>query len=117
MFAAAFTVSGGNNQEIGFPIFLNEELFMVFIASDAISLFSSATSALMFMCILTSRYAKDDFLKSLPTKMVIGLSTLFISVATMMVAFSSALFIMLSDKSWIITPIIFLAGVPVILFV
>ncbi|CAN6708865.1 unnamed protein product [Malus baccata var. baccata] len=117
MFAAAFTVPGGNNQETGFPVFLNEKLFMVFIVSDAISLFSSVTSALMFLCILTSRYAEDDFLKSLPTKMIFGLSTLFISVATMMVAFSSAIFLMLRDKSWIITPITFLAGIPVILFV
>nr|XP_008341407.1 uncharacterized protein LOC103404290 isoform X2 [Malus domestica] len=117
MFAAAFTVPGGNNQETGFPIFLNEKLFMVFIVSDAISLFSSTTSALMFLGILTSRYAEDDFLKSLPTKMIIGLSTLFISIATMMVAFSSALFIMLQDKPWITYPIIFFAGVPVILFV
>ncbi|KAM1953968.1 hypothetical protein EV2_024149 [Malus domestica] len=117
MFAAAFTVPGGNNQETGFPIFLNEKLFMVFVVSDAISLFSSVTSALMFLSILTSRYAEDDFLKSLPTKMIIGLSTLFISVATMMVAFSSAIFLMLRDKSSISTPIIFLASVPVILFV
>ncbi|CAN6691662.1 unnamed protein product [Malus baccata var. baccata] len=117
MFAAAFTVPGGDNQETGFPIFLNENLFMVFVISDAISLFSSATSALMFLGILTSRYAEDDFLKSLPTKMIIGLSTLFISVATMMIAFSSALFIMLQDKSWIVSPIIFLAAVPVILFI
>ncbi|KAM1075849.1 hypothetical protein PS2_023179 [Malus domestica] len=117
MFAAAFTVLGGNNQETGFPIFLNEKLFVVFVVSDAISLFSSATSALMFLGILTSRYVKDDFLTSLPTKMIIGLSTLFISIATMMVAFSSALFIMLQDKPWITYPIIFLAGVPVILFI
>ncbi|KAM1491306.1 hypothetical protein PS1_023774 [Malus domestica] len=117
MFAAAFTVPGGNNGETGFPIFLNKKLFMVFIVSDAISLFSSATSVLMFLGILTSRYAEDYFLKSLPTKMIIGLSTLFISIATMMVAFSSSLFIMLQDKSWITYPIIFLAGVPVILFI
>ncbi|CAN6708369.1 unnamed protein product [Malus baccata var. baccata] len=117
MFAAVFTVPGGNNQETGFPIFLNKKLFMVFIVSDAISLFSSTTSVLMFLGILTSRYAEDDFLKSLPRKMIIGLSTLFISIATMMVAFSSAVFIMLQDKLWITYPIIFLAGVPVILFI
>ncbi|KAM1273332.1 hypothetical protein ACFX2H_023243 [Malus domestica] len=117
MVAAAFTVPGGNNQETGFPIFLNEKLFVVFVVSYVVSLFSSATSALMFLSILTSRYAKDDFLTSLPTKMIIGLSTLFISIATMMVAFSSALFIMLQDKPWITYPIIFLAGVPVILFI
>ena len=39
MFAAVFTVPGGNNQNNGFPIFLNKKLFMVFIVSDALSLF------------------------------------------------------------------------------
>ncbi|BBN67355.1 Ankyrin repeat family protein [Prunus dulcis] len=85
MFAAAFTVPGGNDEETGFPIFLHKNLFMAFIVSDAVSLFSSTTSVLMFLGILTSRYAEDDFLKSLPTKMIIGLSTLFISIATMMI--------------------------------
>ena len=36
MFAAVFTVPGGNDQNNGFPIFLNKKLFMVFIVSDAL---------------------------------------------------------------------------------
>ena len=71
MFAAVFTVPGGNGQTDGFPIFLNKKLFMVFIVSDALSLFSSSTSVLMFLGILTSRYAEEDFLESLPRKMII----------------------------------------------
>ncbi|KAK4593447.1 hypothetical protein RGQ29_017523 [Quercus rubra] len=117
MFAAAFTVPGGNDQNKGFPIFLNEKLFMVFIVSDALSLFSSSTSVLMFLGILTSRYAEEDFLKSLPTKMIIGLSTIFFSIAAMMTAFSAALFLMLCEQSWIVIPVICLASVPVTLFV
>ncbi|KAM0954929.1 hypothetical protein ACFX2A_023883 [Malus domestica] len=117
MFAAAFTVPGGNNPETGYPIFLNKKLFMVFIVLDAISLFSSATSALMFLGIHISRYAEDDFLTFLPTKMITGISTLFISILAMMVAFSSALFIMLQHKSLIITSIIAFASVPVIYFI
>lgn len=116
MFAAAFTVPGGNNGDTGFPIFLNEKLFMLFIISDALSLFSSTTSTLMFLGILTPRYAEDDFLKSLPTKMIIGLSTLFFSIATMMIAFCASLLIMLQGKSWTVIPIIFLASVPVSIF-
>ncbi|XP_034203986.1 uncharacterized protein LOC117618520 isoform X4 [Prunus dulcis] len=117
MFAAAFTVPGGNNGGTGFPIFLHKKMFMVFIVSDAISLFSSITSVLMFLGILTSRYAEDDFLKSLPTKMIIGLSTLLISIATMMVAFCSALILMLHERLQIVIPIIFLASIPVALFI
>jgi hypothetical protein len=91
---------------------------MLFIISDALSLFFSTTSVVMFLGILTSRYAEDDFLESLPRKMIIGLSTLFFSIAAMMIAFSTALFIMLQEQySWIIIPVICLASVPVALFV
>ncbi|XP_062173548.1 uncharacterized protein LOC133879013 [Alnus glutinosa] len=118
MFATAFTVPGGNKQDTGFPIFLDERLFMLFIISDALSLFSSTTSVVMFLGILTSRYAEDDFLESLPRKMIIGLSTLFFSIAAMMIAFSTALLIMLQGQySWIIIPVICFASVPVALFV
>ena len=117
MFAAVFTIPGGNDQNNGFPIFLNKKLFMVFIVSDALSLFSSSTSVLMFLGILTSRYAEEDFLESLPRKMIIGLSTLFFSIAAMMTAFSAALFLMLHEQSWIFKPVIYLASIPTTLFV
>ncbi|KAL3581283.1 hypothetical protein D5086_015615, partial [Populus alba] len=87
MFTAAFTVPGGNVQQTGYPVFKDEKSFTVFIVADAISLFSSSTSVLMFLGILTSRYAEEDFLKSLPTKLIIGLSMLFFSIAAMMVTF------------------------------
>eukprot|EP00261_Vitis_vinifera_P038355 XP_019079598.1 PREDICTED: protein ACCELERATED CELL DEATH 6-like [Vitis vinifera] len=58
MFAAAFTIPGGNNDK-GAPIFLDDTLFMVFIISDSISLFSGTTSMLMFLGILTSVYAEN----------------------------------------------------------
>ncbi|XP_075644491.1 uncharacterized protein LOC142615635 [Castanea sativa] len=117
MFAAVFTVPGGNDQNNGFPIFLNKKLFMVFIVSDALSLFSSSTSVLMFLGILTSRYAEEDFLESLPRKMIIGLSTLFFSIVAMMTTFSAALLLMLHEQSWIFKPIICLASIPITLFV
>jgi hypothetical protein len=118
MFAAAFTIPGGNNQDSGFPVFLDERLFMLFIIFDAMSLFSSTTSVVMFLGILTSRYAEDDFLESLPRKMIIGLSTLFFSIAAMMIAFSTALLIMLQGQySWIVIPVICFASIPVTLFV
>ncbi|XP_040995182.1 uncharacterized protein LOC121241466 [Juglans microcarpa x Juglans regia] len=118
MFAAAFTVPGGNDQTTGFPIFLKQKLFMLFIICDALSLFSSSTSMLMFLGILTSTYAEEDFLEYLPRQMIIGLFTLFCSIATMMIAFSTALIIMLHDQySWILIPIISLACVSVTPFI
>ncbi|XP_068304028.1 uncharacterized protein [Pyrus communis] len=115
MFIAVFSVPGGS--KAGFPIFLNKRIFMVFIVADVFSLFSSTTSVVTFLGILNSRYAEDDFLKSLPTKMMIGLFTLFSSIVTMMIAFSSTLFLMLEAKKWIVYPMILLASVPVVSFV
>ncbi|XP_050386896.1 ankyrin repeat-containing protein ITN1-like [Argentina anserina] len=82
MFASAFTVPGGTNGDTGMPVFKDRKMFTVFIVSNAISLFVSTTSVVIFLGILTSRYAEDDFLISLPTKLVMGLSTLFFSIAT-----------------------------------
>ncbi|KAJ9684844.1 hypothetical protein PVL29_017029 [Vitis rotundifolia] len=117
MFAAAFTIPGGNNDK-GAPIFLDDPLFMVFIISDSISLFSATTSVLMFLGILTSQYAENKFLTRLPTKLIIGLSALFISIAAMMIAFCAALAILLKKSSTkvVMIPIILLACVPVTLF-
>ncbi|KAG6677562.1 hypothetical protein I3842_14G033800 [Carya illinoinensis] len=108
MFQVAFTIPCGNNQDTG--------LCRVFMISDTLSLFSSSTSVLMFLGILTSRYTEDDFLEYLPRQMIIGLSTLFCSIATMMITFASALLIILQEQSRMPIPLICLAGVPVILF-
>ncbi|XP_062082976.1 ankyrin repeat-containing protein NPR4-like [Humulus lupulus] len=116
MFAVAFSVPGGNNQDTGYPIFLSKKLFKIFIISDAISLFSSTAYVLMFLGILTSRYAEDDFLKSLPTKLIIGLFTLFLSLATMTIAFCAALLIMLHKETGFVITLFFLASLPVTLF-
>ncbi|KAF2302731.1 hypothetical protein GH714_001517 [Hevea brasiliensis] len=59
MFAAAFTVPGGNNNSTGRPIFLYTRSFIVFVTSDALGLFSSASSILIFLSILTSRPVLD----------------------------------------------------------
>ncbi|CAN6571545.1 unnamed protein product [Malus baccata var. baccata] len=116
-FAAAFTIPGGNKQDTGLPIFLSKRAFIIFIVSDVISFFSSTTSVMIFLGILTSRYTEDDFLKSLPTKMILGLITLFLSIVSMMIAFSSALSIMLHGKSCIAILATLLASVPVASFI
>ncbi|KAG7946504.1 hypothetical protein I3843_14G042600 [Carya illinoinensis] len=116
MFAVAFTIPGGNDQNTGLPILMHDKLFTLFILTDSVSLFASSTSVLIFSGIFISDYAEEDFLKSLPKKIIIGLFALFISLVTMMIAFTSALTLMLHEKYWIVFPIIFLAGVPIIIF-
>ncbi|CAI9782234.1 unnamed protein product [Fraxinus pennsylvanica] len=117
MFAAIFTVPGGNNNSTGTPMFLEDKSFIIFCIADALALFSSVTSILMFLSILTSRYAEEDFLESLPKRLIIGLTTLFFSMASMLMAFSASIFIVVGHQlAWIIIPIALTACVPVTLF-
>lgn len=121
VFAAAFTVPGGNydsdSNNKGIPIFLHEVSFMVFAVTDSLALFSSVTSILMFLSILTSRFREEDFLESLPRRLMIGLATLFFSIITMMVAFSATLAIAIGPKfGWFPIPLALMACVPVTLF-
>ena len=103
-------------QDSGFPTFLCKKVFMLFIISDALSLLSALTSLLIFLSVLTLGYAEKYFLKSLPIKMMIGLSTLILSIATMMITFCTSLFIILPEKLSVVIPIICLTSVPVALF-
>ncbi|KAM5575692.1 hypothetical protein ABKV19_014570 [Rosa sericea] len=116
MFAVAFTAPGGTDGNTGLPMFMHKKLFKIFILSDTISLISSATSVITFLGLLTSTYAEDDFLWFLPTKLMIGLSTLFISIVAMMITFSCALTIMLDGEAKMMIPAIVLATVPVVSF-
>ncbi|KZV27190.1 hypothetical protein F511_30728, partial [Dorcoceras hygrometricum] len=118
VFAAPFTVPGGLLQDIGTPIFMKNAWFITFAISDSVSLFSSVTSLLMFLSILTSRYAEEDFLYVLPTRLCVGLLTLFTSIISMMAAFSSAIYITLRNNSKLfLIPVAVLACFPVASFV
>nr|XP_023915691.1 ankyrin repeat-containing protein NPR4-like isoform X3 [Quercus suber]POF06454.1 ankyrin repeat-containing protein itn1 [Quercus suber] len=117
VFAAVITVPGGENNATGVPIFLKEKWFLIFVISHAIALFSSSASIIMFLSILTSRYAESDFLISLPTRLMFGISTLFISIATMVLAYTGAIFLIYDHKHiWVPILIVFLACATVTLF-
>nr|XP_027074235.1 uncharacterized protein LOC113698565 isoform X2 [Coffea arabica] len=119
MFTTAFTVPGGNDSKTGLPVMLETQskAFLIFMASNALSMFTSSTSILMFLGILTARYAERDFLKSLPTKLIFGITCLFVSIVTMMASFGTALYLMLIKQvAWISYPIIVFSVVPIALY-
>nr|XP_043633304.1 ankyrin repeat-containing protein ITN1-like [Erigeron canadensis] len=118
VFAAAITVPGGTDGNTGRAIYATNPGFIIFVVSDAISLFTSITSLLMCLSILTTRYRDEDFLYRLPQRMMLGIAMLFISVTSMMIAFSATLYIMFAQgKTWIFFPIAALTCLPVISFV
>ncbi|CAI9272250.1 unnamed protein product [Lactuca saligna] len=117
VFAAAFTVPGGYDETNGIPFFRRNVSFLIFVVADAISLFSSSASILTFLSILTSRYAEDDFLESLPRKLMLGLATLYLSITTMMIAFSVTFFVLYREHlKWIPILVTVIATTPVLLF-
>ncbi|KAK0578001.1 hypothetical protein LWI29_003570 [Acer saccharum] len=118
VFAAAFTVPGSVKQDTGAPNLIRNASFTIFAISDTISLVSSSCSILTFLSILTSRYAEDDFLWSLPLKLLLGLFTLFISIVAMMAVFCTTLFIVFKEGT--IVPAVMavaFAPFPLIMFI
>ncbi|XP_068311260.1 ankyrin repeat-containing protein NPR4-like isoform X2 [Pyrus communis] len=117
VFSAAFSIPGGINDNKGTPNSIKETAFLIFAISDGVALFSSSTAILMFLYILTSRYAENDFLKSLPLKLMIGLTSLFVSITSMMVTFSTTFYLSCHDGLiWVPDLIFIFAFVPVALF-
>ncbi|KAF7848889.1 hypothetical protein BT93_L1470 [Corymbia citriodora subsp. variegata] len=118
LFAATFTVPGSSNGDTGLPLLLGEDSFLIFAISDALGLLSSVMAILLFLAILTSRCEPQDFLDSLPKKIIMGLFFLFLSLAFMLVAFAAALIIVLDKRlEWVIIPIALLIFPAVALFV
>ncbi|KAK2986176.1 hypothetical protein RJ640_006211 [Escallonia rubra] len=117
VFASAITLPGGNNSDTGLLIFTHKSAFVVFVISDALALFSSTSTLLMFLSILTSRYGEQDFLYALPKRLIIGLVTLFLSIISMMIAFTATVYMLLEYKGrWILAPMAVLSGLPVTIF-
>ncbi|KAG5621856.1 hypothetical protein H5410_007074 [Solanum commersonii] len=67
--------------------------------------------------ILTSHYAEDDFLVTLPAKLFFGLTVLFVSIVSMLVAFTATFVLIYRNHTgWQPKLIVACAGVPVALF-
>ncbi|KAK9983002.1 hypothetical protein SO802_032527 [Lithocarpus litseifolius] len=97
-FASSTTVPGGIKQESGIPTLENQPAFDVFAISSLIALCFSVTALGMFLSILTSRYQEKDFGGDLPKKLLLGLTSLFVSIASMLISFCAGHFFVLKEK-------------------
>lgn len=97
-FATSSTVPGGVKQDSGTPTLENQPAFDIFAITSLIALCCSITAVVMFLAILTSRHQERDFHKDLPRKLLIGLTSLFVSIASMLVSFCAGHFFELKDK-------------------
>ncbi|XP_031743975.1 uncharacterized protein LOC101211501 isoform X3 [Cucumis sativus] len=116
-FATSATVPGGNDQNKGTPLLHGRPAFNVFAVASLIALCCSVTSLVMFLSILTSRFQAKDFGGNLPTKLLLGLSSLFLSIAAMLVSFCAGHYFVLSDKlHYAALPVYAVTCLPVTLF-
>ncbi|GMN48857.1 hypothetical protein TIFTF001_018021 [Ficus carica] len=97
-FATSTTVPGGNDSESGKPTLEDKPAFELFAISSLIALCFSVTSVVMFLAILTSRYQENDFGRDLPRRLLVGLTSLFVSIAAMLVSFCAGHFFVLQDE-------------------
>ncbi|XVF65181.1 hypothetical protein PTKIN_Ptkin09bG0226300 [Pterospermum kingtungense] len=97
-FATAANIPGGVSQDTGEPILRNEPAFGVFAISSLVALCFSITALVFFLAILTSRFEEKDFANSLPRKLILGLTSLFTSIAAMLLSFCAGHFFELRDK-------------------
>ncbi|XP_031287127.1 uncharacterized protein LOC116145835 [Pistacia vera] len=97
-FATSATVPGGVKPDSGIPTLENQPAFNVFAISSLVALCFSVNAVIMFLSILTSRYQEKDFGEDLPRKLLIGLTSLFVSIASMLISFCAGHFFVLKDK-------------------
>ncbi|CAL0309043.1 unnamed protein product [Lupinus luteus] len=100
--AVAFTTStaipGGPNQENGIPIFQGRPAFKLFALSSLVALCSSVTSLVLFLSILSSRFQEKDFVVDLPRKLLVGLTTLLTSIASVLISFCAGHYFVIEDQ-------------------
>ncbi|XP_021291177.1 uncharacterized protein LOC110421819 isoform X2 [Herrania umbratica] len=95
-FATAANIPGGVSH--GKPVLRDEPAFDVFAISSLVALCFSVTALVFFLAILTSRFEEKDFYSKLPRKLIWGLTSLFTSIAAMLVSFCAGHFFELRDE-------------------
>jgi len=115
-FATASAVPGGTSDE-GRPNLEGKPAFTAFAVASLVGLCFSVTGLIMFLTILTSRKQSRDFRRDLPFKILLGLSSLFLSIAAMFVSFCSGHYFLLSHRyKMVLYPIYAATVLPVIFY-
>ncbi|XP_050264349.1 uncharacterized protein LOC126708593 isoform X1 [Quercus robur] len=97
-FASSTTIPGNINEENGKPNLESHSMLTIFAVSSLIALCFSITALFSFLAILTSRYEQKDFRRDLPKKLLLGLTSLLVSITSMLVSFCAGHYFMLKNK-------------------
>ncbi|XP_054805649.1 uncharacterized protein LOC129308525 isoform X2 [Prosopis cineraria] len=116
-FTTSTAIPGGSNQNTGVPLLEGRPLFNLFTVASLVALCSSAMSLVMFLSILTSRFQEKDFAEGLPKKLLVGMSSLFTSIAAVLISFCAGhFFIVQASLRVAVYPIYVATCLPVTFF-
>ncbi|XP_058723861.1 uncharacterized protein LOC131595521 [Vicia villosa] len=116
-FTTSTAIPGGPDQESGIPLLLKKPAFKLYAVASLVALCSSVTALILFLSILTSRFQEKDFVVDLPRKLLLGLTTLFTSIASVLVSFCAGhFFIVESQLRFAVYPIYAATCLPVSFF-
>ena len=97
-FASSTTIPGSINETNGAPNLESHSMLTIFAISSLVALCFSITALFSFLAILTSRYEQKDFRRDLPKKLLLGLTSLLVSITSMLVSFCARHYFMLKNK-------------------
>ncbi|CAB4261474.1 unnamed protein product [Prunus armeniaca] len=116
-FATSASVPGGLDDKTGSPVFKDKPAFDAFTISSLLALCLSVTALVFFLSIITSRYEAHDFSISLPRKLLLGLTSLFASIAAVLVSFCTGhIFLLDRQLRYVAYPLYAATCLPVTIF-
>ncbi|KAL5542596.1 hypothetical protein UlMin_010306 [Ulmus minor] len=116
-FSTSATVPGGVKQDSGTPTLEGRATFDTFAISSLVALCFSVTALVFFLSILTSRYREKDFATDLPVRLLLGLTSLFASIASMLISFCAGhLFVLKHELRFIAYPLYAALCIPITFF-
>ncbi|MED6121679.1 hypothetical protein PIB30_032446 [Stylosanthes scabra] len=116
-FTTSTAIPGGPDQNTGVPLLRGRPAFNLFAVAALIALCSSVTSLVLFLSVLTSRFQEKDFAVDLPRKLLLGLTTLFTSIASVLISFCAGHYFIIEDElKYAVFPIYAATCLPVSFF-
>ncbi|KAK7363639.1 hypothetical protein VNO77_05789 [Canavalia gladiata] len=86
-FTTSTAIPGGTNDVTGMPQMSGQPAFKVFAVASLVALCSSVTALVLFLSILTSRFQEKDFAVDLPRKLLLGMTSLWTSITSILLSF------------------------------
>ncbi|CAJ1941118.1 unnamed protein product [Sphenostylis stenocarpa] len=96
-FTTSTAIPGGASEETGVPVLNGQLAFKVFALASLVALCSSVTALVLFLSILTSRFQEKDVAMHLPKKLLLGMTSLWTSIASILISFCAGHYFIIED--------------------